>query len=72
MTKNKIAKTWDGRIVDTHNNLHLAENISADYGTMKAGHSYIMERHGRITPVLVTSTVWNAMQKACAAYNATR
>jgi hypothetical protein len=69
--KNKITKTWDGRIVDDHNNLHVVEAFN-DHGTMKAGNTYIMERHGRIAPVLVTSTVWNAMQKACAAYNSNR
>ena len=53
---NTVNKTWDGRIVDRHNDLHEAGGK-------------IYDRHSRIQPVPVTSTVWNAMQKACAAYN---
>ena len=65
---NTITKTWEGHIVDTHNNLHVVE-VSGGYRSMEAGNSYVMERHGRTDPVLVTSTIWNAMQKACALYN---
>lgn len=71
MTKNYVSKTWDGRIVDAHNNLHIVTAYN-DYRTMQAGKTYVMERHDRIAPVEVTSTLWNAMQKACSIYNANR
>jgi hypothetical protein len=57
--KNEIYKAWDGRICDRANDLFLYE---AD-GT-------IHDRHERFEPVPVTSSVWNAMRKACAIYNA--
>lgn len=56
--KNRIYKTWDGRICDDANDLHHCVTSGKIY-----------DRHNRIAPVLVTSTVWNAMQKACASYN---
>ena len=45
MTKNYVSKTWDGRIVDAHNNLHIVTAYN-DYRTMQAGKTYVAVAFG--------------------------
>lgn len=52
--KNPVSGDW----VDEFNDLYLTRD------------GFVHDRHGRIAPVKVTSTVCNAMRSACAAYNA--
>lgn len=69
---NVVSRTWAGDLVDADNNLHLTPASAAFWhrGLRYEAGRYVTERHGRIPPVPVTSSVWNAMQRACALYNA--